>query len=49
MLVALTVNRRVTVRPNVFLCLVGLLVTDTVIDHPATPAPRYRVPDFPAR
>jgi hypothetical protein len=30
-LVALTVNSKVKVRPNVFLCLVGLLVVDTVI------------------
>jgi hypothetical protein len=30
-LVALTVNRRVSVRPNVFLCLVSLLVVDVVI------------------
>ena len=30
-LVALTVNPKVKVRPNVFLCLVGLLVVDTVI------------------
>ena len=28
---ALTVNRRVIVRPNVFLCLVGLLVLDVVL------------------
>ena len=39
-LVALTVNPRLKVRPNVFLCLVGLLVVDTVITPPA-PAPRY--------
>jgi hypothetical protein len=31
LLVALTVNRRVTVRPNVFLCLVGLLVIGTIV------------------
>ena len=31
LLVALTVNRRVTVRPNVFLCLVGLLVIETIV------------------
>jgi hypothetical protein len=31
LLVALTVNRRVTVRPNVFLCLVGLLVVETIV------------------
>jgi hypothetical protein len=30
-LLALTVNRKVMVRPNVFLCLVSLLVVDTVI------------------
>ena len=48
LLVALTVNPRVLVRPNVFLCLVSLLVLGPRHD-PATPAPRYRVPDLPAR
>jgi hypothetical protein len=31
LLVALTVNRRVIVRPNVFLCLVGLLVIEAIL------------------
>ena len=31
LLVALTVNRRVIVRPNVFLCLVGLLVMEAIL------------------
>jgi hypothetical protein len=31
LLVALTVNRKVSVRPNVFLCLVGLLVIETIV------------------
>jgi hypothetical protein len=31
LLVALTVNRRVYVRPNVFLCLVGLLVVEAIV------------------
>ncbi len=31
LLVALTVNRKVTVRPNVFLCLASLLVIETVM------------------
>ncbi len=31
LVVALTVNRRVIVRPNVFLCLLGLLVLDAVL------------------
>ena len=31
LLVALTVNPRIRLRPNVFLCLLGLLVVDTVI------------------
>ena len=31
LLVALTVNRRVIVRPNVFLCLVGLLVIEAIV------------------
>ena len=32
LLVALSVNRRVFLRPNVFLCLVGLLLIDTIIN-----------------
>lgn len=31
LLLALSLNRRLVVRPNVFLCLVGLLVLDTVL------------------
>ena len=31
LLVALTINRKVLVRPNVFLCLVSLLVVGTVL------------------
>jgi hypothetical protein len=31
LLVALTANRKLIVRPNVFLCLVGLLVLDTIL------------------
>ena len=31
LLVALTVNRRIMVRPNVFLCLVSLLVIETIV------------------
>jgi hypothetical protein len=31
LLVALTVNRRICVRPNVFLCLVGLLVIEAIV------------------
>jgi hypothetical protein len=30
--VALTINRRLLVRPNVFLCLVGLIVIDTIVN-----------------
>ena len=37
LLVALTVNPRVRLRPNVFLCLVSLLVIDTVITCATTP------------
>jgi hypothetical protein len=29
---ALTVNRKIIVRPNIFLCLVGLLVLDTILN-----------------
>ena len=36
-LVALTANPKVRLRPNVFLCLVGLLVVDTVITVAAAP------------
>ena len=48
LLVALTVNRRVIVRPNVFLCLVSLLVVEALDYDPAAPVSRYRVPDLPA-
>ena len=48
LLVALTVNRRVIVRPNVFLCLVSLLAMEAIITLPATTAYRYRIPDLPA-
>ena len=48
-LVALAVNRRHILRPNVFLCLVSLLVIEALITMPIRPAPRYRVPDLPAR
>ena len=41
-LVALTVNPKITVRPNVFLCLVSLLVVGHGDHHHAAPAPRYR-------
>src|SRR5947209_1217470 len=36
-LVLLSVNPRLRLRPNVFLCLVGLLVTDTLITCMSTP------------
>jgi hypothetical protein len=38
LLVALTANPKVRLRPNVFLCLVGLLVVDTVITMVAVPS-----------
>jgi hypothetical protein len=37
LLVALTANPKVRLRPNVFLCLVSLLVVDTVVSATATP------------
>jgi hypothetical protein len=37
LLVALTANPKIRLRPNVFLCLVGLLVVDTVITAVVTP------------
>ena len=40
LLVALTVNPKVRLRPNVFLCLVCLLVLDTVITVHGSTAPR---------
>ena len=49
LLVALSVNRRVIVRPNVFLCLVSLLVVGAILTVLAAPAHRHRVPDLPAR
>jgi hypothetical protein len=44
LLVAMTVNRRVIVRPNVFLCLVCLLVVETFVSSLQTPhlGPMYR-------
>jgi hypothetical protein len=50
-LVALTVNPKVTVRPNVFLCLVCLLVADTVIttlqpQHLGTVYRTFRLAEF---
>ncbi len=46
--VALTVNRRCLVRPNVFLCLVSLLLIDAIVNLPASPVlPWHRLPDLP--
>ena len=49
-LVLLTVNPKVKVRPNVFLCLVGLLVVDTVItgmqSHLGTMYRTFRFAEF---
>ena len=49
-LVLLTVNPKVKVRPNVFLCLVGLLVVDTVITgmqaHLGTMYRTFRLAEF---
>jgi hypothetical protein len=52
-LVALTVNPKVRLRPNVFLCLVGLLVVDTVItsmqpQHLGTVYRTFRLAEFVA-
>ena len=49
LIVALTVNRRVIVRPNVFLCLVTLLVLEALVTTLQPEHPRYRIPDLPAR
>ena len=51
LLVALTVNRRVTIRPNVFLCLVSLLVLDAVLtsmlpQHLGTVYRSFRLTEF---
>ncbi len=49
-LVALSVNPKVRVRPNVFLCLVGLLVVDTVMTsmqaHLSTAYRTFRLAEF---
>ena len=50
-LVALTVNPKITVRPNVFLCLVSLLLADTVIttlqpQHLGTVYRTFRLAEF---
>ena len=51
LLVALTVNRRVAIRPNVFLCLVGLLVIGAIIttlqpQHVGTIYRTFRLAEF---
>jgi hypothetical protein len=53
LLVALTVNRRVIVRPNVFLCLVSLLVLEAVVttlqpQHVGTVYRFFRLAEFVA-
>lgn len=53
LLVALTVNRRVIVRPNIFLCLVSLLVFEAVItslqpQHLGTVYRTFRLAEFVA-
>ncbi len=53
LIVALTVNRRVIVRPNVFLCLVSLLVVEAVItslqpQHLGTVYRTFRLAEFVA-
>jgi hypothetical protein len=53
LIVALTVNRRVTVRPNVFLCLVSLLVLEAVVttlqpQHLGTVYRFFRLAEFVA-
>src|SRR5215469_13931334 len=52
-LVALTVNRKVIVRPNVFLCLTSLLVIDTLVtalhpEHLGTVYRTFRLAEFVA-
>ena len=48
--VALTVNRRVIVRPNVFLCLLSLLVVEAIVTSLQAQYVRgHGVPDLPAR
>ena len=50
LLVALTANRRVMIRPSIFLCLVSLLAHRSHLDLPQRPVPAgYRVSHFPAR
>ncbi|HEX9547790.1 MAG TPA: hypothetical protein VF942_10655, partial [Acidimicrobiales bacterium] len=53
LIVALTVNRRVIVRPNVFLCLVSLLVIEAIItslqpQHVGTVYRTFRLAEFVA-
>ena len=53
LIVALTVNRRIIVRPNVFLCLVSLLVIEAVItslqpQHLGTVYRTFRLAEFVA-
>ncbi len=53
LLVALTINRRVIVRPNVFLCLVSLLVVDALLttllpQHAGTVYRSFRLAEFVA-
>ena len=51
LLVALTVNRKVTIRPNVFLCLASLLILDAVLttllpQHLGTVYRSFRLAEF---
>ena len=48
-LLLLTVNPKLKVRPNVFLCIVSLLVADAVITGMLRASPGHPVPDLPAR
>ena len=46
---ALSVNRKLLIRPNLFLCLVGLLVLDTILTMHGAAALRDLLPHRPVR
>ena len=48
LLVALTINRKIVMRPNVFLCLVSLLAAEALMTALQPQSLRHGIPDLPA-
>ena len=49
LLILLTINPKLKFRPNVYLCVVSLLVVDATVTAFAVRSPRHDVPYLPAR